>query len=449
MVKLNSKHSRDTSTGRDESNDVVQQRLLQGREQSKGNRALFLALWWLQGHETAGRDDAGAPVQRCPSATAICELQRQHAHVDAHPRIDPSTHTSLINTPQTHAAARWRKVLLSLAPRGNLRISSRRLESLSLTMRRDYVRSRRSTLRPPRQQIVNTEITPVYADWCGPCQQIAPYYETIAKTLSRPQIVAFVKINSDNHKDISAQYSISALPTFLLFRDGKIFSKVQGADHRELKAAIEKLVSEVDSLGEGSGSGGIWSGAEIPRGYSDITDQIEIRGCELLNADSDAGPVKVLFENSKPSALDKGKGSSKDWVQSGADDQLLLFIPLQSSVKVHTLQLTSLPPQEDDAPARPGVIHLYINRPQNMDFGEADDTEPTQAITLSPEDWNENGTANISLRFVKFQRTTTLILYVQQGDGEAETVRLDRIKLIGEAGAKREMGKLQKLGDDE
>jgi hypothetical protein len=95
------------------------------------------------------------------------------------------------------------------------------------------------------------------------------------------------------------------------------------------------------------------------------------------------------------------------------------------------------------------VIHLYINRPQNMDFSEADDTEPTQAITLTDADWNENGTANIGLRFVKFQRTTTLIVYVQKGDGEAETVRLDRIKLIGEAGAKREMGKLQKLGDDE
>lgn len=84
-----------------------------------------------------------------------------------------------------------------------------------------------------------------------------------------------------------------------------------------------------------------------------------------------------------------------------------------------------------------------------MDFSEADDTEPTQAITLTDADWNENGTANIGLRFVKFQRTTTLIVYVQKGDGEAETVRLDRIKLIGEAGAKREMGKLQKLGDDE
>ena len=95
------------------------------------------------------------------------------------------------------------------------------------------------------------------------------------------------------------------------------------------------------------------------------------------------------------------------------------------------------------------MIHLYINRPQNIDFDEADELEPTQAISIDPAQWNAEGTASIPLRFVKFQKTTTLILYVQKGDGEAETVRLDRLKLIGEAGPKREMGKLQKVGEDE
>ena len=84
-----------------------------------------------------------------------------------------------------------------------------------------------------------------------------------------------------------------------------------------------------------------------------------------------------------------------------------------------------------------------------MDFSEADDTDATQIITLTEKDWNKEGTANIPLRFVKFQKTTTLIVYVQKGDGEAETVRLDRIKLIGDAGAKRDMGPLQKVGDED
>lgn len=108
---------------------------------------------------------------------------------------------------------------------------------------------------------------------------------------------------------------------------------------------MEKLASEIQSLpaasGSGSSSGRPWRGAEVPRGYSDITDQIEARNCELLNADDEAGPVKVLFESTKPSALDKGKGeaSSPDWIQSSTDDQLLLFIPFQGSIKLHTLQV--------------------------------------------------------------------------------------------------------------
>ncbi|UKZ79215.1 hypothetical protein TrVFT333_006965 [Trichoderma virens FT-333] len=278
-----------------------------------------------------------------------------------------------------------------------------------------------------------------YADWCGPCKQIAPLYASLAEQISRPNLLTFVKIDNDTNQDLAQEYGVTALPTFLLFRSGKVIHKVQGANPTELKAVIEKLASELESLAEGSGSGGIWKGAEIPRGYSDVTDQVELRGCELLNADDDAGPVKVLFESSKPTALGQGASASKDWVQSGSDDQLLLFIPVDHF----------LPPEGNSDVSRPSVLHLFINRTSNMDFGEAEDAEPTQAITLEPQDWNSDGTASIGLRFVKFQKTTTLTIFVQKGDGEAETVRIDRIKLIGEAGAKRDMGKLQKMDDEE
>lgn len=185
----------------------------------------------------------------------------------------------------------------------------------------------------------------VYADWCAPCKQIAPYFDGLARSLSRPNQITFVKINNDEQTELATEYGVTALPTFLLFRNGKVNQKVQGANPLELKKVVEKLVSEIESLGSesgsGSGSGGPWKGAEVPRGYSDITDQIEIRNCELLNADDDAGPVKVLFEDTKPSALGDGKGkaSSPDWIQSSTDDQLLLFIPFQSSIKLHTLQV--------------------------------------------------------------------------------------------------------------
>lgn len=137
---------------------------------------------------------------------------------------------------------------------------------------------------------------------------------------------------------------MTALPTFILFRDGKTTQTVKGANPVELRRIIQKLITEVDSLGEGSSSGSSgddpWVGAEIPRGYSDITHQVEIRNCELLNAEEDAGPVKVLFQSSKPESLSKAEAPAKDFVQSGADDQLLLFVPFEGSVKLHTLQVS-------------------------------------------------------------------------------------------------------------
>ena len=99
---------------------------------------------------------------------------------------------------------------------------------------------------------------------------------------------------------------------------------------------------------------------------------------------------------------------------------------------------------------RPRTVKLFTNKPHNLGFEEAEDLNATQVIELTDSDWNENGTANISLRFVKFQNINTLILFVVDGDGsnDSEKVRIDRVRLIGEAGEKREMGKLEKIGDE-
>ncbi|XWW92187.1 hypothetical protein V2A60_000110 [Cordyceps javanica] len=286
-------------------------------------------------------------------------------------------------------------------------------------------------------------------------EQLSAVYESLSNSLSRSGKISFVKIDFDKNGELAKSHGVSKAPSFLIFRDGKVKDKAHGTNPLELKKFAEKIAKEAQALESGSSSAAAsgWRGAELPRGYSDITDQVEIRDCEVLNADDEAGTVRTLFDTAKPSGLDKGKGAAgaaKDWVQSGSDDQLLLYIPFQSTIKLHTIQLTSLPSAEDEGEvSRPRVIHLFINRPQNMDFGEADDSEPTQIVNLGPSDWNDDGTASIPLRFVKFQKTSTVILYVQQGDGEAEAVRLDRVKLIGEAGAKREMGNLQKIGDDE
>jgi thiol-disulfide isomerase/thioredoxin len=49
-----------------------------------------------------------------------------------------------------------------------------------------------------------------YADWCGPCKQIAPLYEQLSTQLSRPNHITFVKVNTDTQKEIASQYGITA-----------------------------------------------------------------------------------------------------------------------------------------------------------------------------------------------------------------------------------------------
>jgi thioredoxin len=193
-------------------------------------------------------------------------------------------------------------------------------------------------------------VSTVYADWCGPCKQIAPVYEELAKSLQGFNFIKFVKIDTEAQKDIAATYQVTVLPTFIVFRDGKVLEKVQGADPRKLQSIVKKIVSEIEEVGKkggktgessgsGSGSSGVqWKGAEIPRGYSDVTDQIEIQRCDMLNYDPEAGGVRALFESSKPGALG-AEGQAKDWVETDTDEQLMLFIPFQSMIKLHTLQV--------------------------------------------------------------------------------------------------------------
>lgn len=304
-------------------------------------------------------------------------------------------------------------------------------------------------------------------------------------SISKPKVVTFVKINTEAQRPLAAEFAVTALPTFILFRDGAIVEKVKGADPQGLRSLIEKLTKDVESGGgEGSsssGSGGLaWRGADLPRGYTDISDVVNVRGLELLNADTDFS-VRTLFNKSKPSSLGKEPSTSeeKDWVESDTDEQLLLFIPFNSAIKLHTLQvcamlrigsmcilhvesklsqvsgqLTSLPPtgddddDDDETPMRPKTIKLFTNRPHNLGFEEADDIDPTQTIEIGEADWNSNGTANLPLRFVRFQNISSLVIFVADGDGDGEKVRLDRVRLIGESGEKREMGKLEKIGDE-
>ncbi|WP_130838443.1 thioredoxin [Lachnoclostridium sp. Marseille-P6806] len=66
-----------------------------------------------------------------------------------------------------------------------------------------------------------------YADWCGPCKMMAPVVEQLAGEYEGKILVG--QLNVDDNPDIAEKYSVMSIPTFLIFRGGKVVDTAVGA----------------------------------------------------------------------------------------------------------------------------------------------------------------------------------------------------------------------------
>lgn len=67
-------------------------------------------------------------------------------------------------------------------------------------------------------------IVDFYADWCGPCQMLAPVLEQLDKELP----VKIIKINTDFVPEVARMFRVMSIPTLLLFKDGKFVKRDLG-----------------------------------------------------------------------------------------------------------------------------------------------------------------------------------------------------------------------------
>eukprot|EP00271_Cylindrocystis_brebissonii_P008659 TRINITY_DN23132_c0_g1_i1.p1 TRINITY_DN23132_c0_g1~~TRINITY_DN23132_c0_g1_i1.p1 ORF type:complete len:172 (-),score=36.35 TRINITY_DN23132_c0_g1_i1:519-1034(-) len=167
------------------------------------------------------------------------------------------------------------------------------------------------------------------------------------------------------------------------------------------------------------------------RGQMDLLDCIEWHSVECLNEDpnhSFANALKQGYRDDRTLSL-----------ASDGDEQLLLHIPFNQVVKLHTL-IVKGPPEEG-----PKVVKLYANR-TSMGFSNTADFPPSDTLTLTPAQLK--GTP-VPLKYVKFQNVRSLTIFIESNQGEEESTVVEKIAIIGSTVETTNMSELKKVDHKE
>ena len=66
-----------------------------------------------------------------------------------------------------------------------------------------------------------------WATWCGPCQFMLPIFDKLAKKYGDK--ITFGRINVDDNQGVAMRFDVYAIPTFIIFMNGKAIDRVVGA----------------------------------------------------------------------------------------------------------------------------------------------------------------------------------------------------------------------------
>jgi thioredoxin 1 len=95
-----------------------------------------------------------------------------------------------------------------------------------------------------KSEVIDSQI-PVLVDfcakWCGPCQAMNPVLEEIASLYSEK--IKVIKVDIDKANDIPKEFGIRSVPTFLIFKEGKVQEQVVGIiSKQKLKNILQKIM---------------------------------------------------------------------------------------------------------------------------------------------------------------------------------------------------------------
>lgn len=78
-----------------------------------------------------------------------------------------------------------------------------------------------------------------FAEWCGPCQMLAPLLEELSKEYTDME---FYKVNVDDNQELAIKNNIFSIPTICFFKDGQEIERAVGfIAKQEFKEYLERM----------------------------------------------------------------------------------------------------------------------------------------------------------------------------------------------------------------
>lgn len=135
-------------------------------------------------------------------------------------------------------------------------------------------------------------------------EKLAPVYEKIARQHAQPKEITFTRIQVDSQRDIANSYGVTTTPTYMIFKNARRIGTLVDPSAEKLEDFLKNVAEELKTMDPTEAGHPVldspWYGAELPRGYIDVTDQVDFLGLELLNWDSSHGNARKLIKKDKP-----------------------------------------------------------------------------------------------------------------------------------------------------